>query len=118
MQCADNFHPCLDFSRRLQLAQSFVACGYDLGKILVQAEGTDFLEEGTEGRSCNSSAESLYKRSVLLQGRIEGLVDLVDIFKAVLARSWQYLLGVLTFLSIPSAAVQFAQFAFSGSDQQ
>jgi hypothetical protein len=41
MQRADNFNPCGDFSGRFELAQTFIAGGDDLGKVLVERKGAD-----------------------------------------------------------------------------
>lgn len=54
MERTDDLDAGLDFAGRLESAKAFIAGRYDLGKVLVQAQGSDFLEEGAEGCSSDS----------------------------------------------------------------
>jgi hypothetical protein len=79
MESADDLDASLDLARRFESAESFIAGGYNFGKVLVQAEGSDLLKEGAESGGSNGGAQSLYKGSVLLEGRIKCLANREEI---------------------------------------
>src|SRR5690606_4360335 len=58
---ADDFDASLHLARRLEPAEAFIARRYDLGKVLVQTERPDFLEEGSKGRGSHGGSEPLYE---------------------------------------------------------
>ena len=79
----------------------------------MQTELAYLLNEGAKccGRDCSS--ETFDERCILLQGRIEGLIDFENSCQLVSAsRSQLRPSNPLTFVAIPSAAIQFAQFAW------
>ena len=71
MESADNLYTSLDFSRRLEPAEAFVASRDDFGKVLVQAERADLLEEGIEAGGGDGSSQASDEGRVLFEGRIE-----------------------------------------------
>ena len=79
----------------------------------MQTERPNLLEEGAECGRRNCSSQPLDEGGVFFKGGIEGFVHFVDSCGTVSVIWPQFPLNLRTFLSIPSTAVQFAQFAWN-----
>lgn len=56
----------------------------------MQAERSDFLEEGAESGGGNGSSQSLYEGRVLLQRRIEGLANSKDVYRESVSKDTKH----------------------------
>jgi hypothetical protein len=65
MKGADDFHASSNISRRLELADSFIAGRDYFREVSVEGEGSDFLSKGTQGGRVDRSTETFDKGGIL-----------------------------------------------------